>query len=343
MKNKFPLFILITLLIITGCNKNIEDDNIIENEKPKEEIKEVSIIDMNSNKRPYAVVINNFPSATKVQSGLQEAYMIYEFPIEGGMSRSLAMYKDKKDVKIGTIRSARHDYIDYVLENDAIFVHFGMNSPANKDIISKKIDYIDGNTNANSAFWRENPKKLATEHTVYTNLSKIIKYSTKTKRYRDTTDVKPSLKYTTEEVNLNNYEDSKKTNKLEITYSNSYKVSFKYNTDTNRYDRLINGTKHKDYFTKEQYDCKNILVILLNWGYTKEYTDAAGNNYLDLHNTGTGKGYYITNGYAKEIIWNKKNRSSQTTYTYLDGKEVEINDGNTWIMFNSKSQGVKIS
>ena len=41
--------------------------------------------------------------------------------------------KDKKDVRIGTVRSARHDYLDYVLENDAIFVHFGWNAPAKLD------------------------------------------------------------------------------------------------------------------------------------------------------------------------------------------------------------------
>ena len=119
------LLIILSLCIITGCGKEKEVKKI---KKTKNEVvveKKVTIIDEESNTRPYAVVVNNFPKATKVQAGLNEAYIIYEFPIEGGISRSLALFKDKQDVRIGTVRSARHDYLDYALENDAIFVHYG--------------------------------------------------------------------------------------------------------------------------------------------------------------------------------------------------------------------------
>lgn len=342
MKKDIFVLLTIVLLLIAGCSSKEKESNALPL-KEKGEEKKINIIDMDSNTRPYAVVINNFPSAVKVQSGLQEAYIVYEFPIEGGMTRSLALYKDKKDVKIGTIRSARHDYLDYALENDAIFVHYGWSYTAREDIAKLGINYIDGNSSDPSPFWRENPEGLATEHTVYTNLSKIIDYNTNTKGYRDTTDVKPSLKYTTEEVNLKDYDDAIIANNIELSYSGAFKESFSYNVETARYDRYVNGQAHTDYFTKKQYNCKNIIVVLLDWGYVTDHADAAGNNYLDLYNVGKGKGYYITNGYAKEINWSKETRNSQTKYTYLDGTEVDINDGNTWIMFESNSQGVKIN
>ena len=346
MKKKIFLLLITILLFIAGCNKQ-ENNQLLENEKIdkeiNEEIKKVNIVDLESDTRPYAVVINNFPSAVKVHSGLQEAYIVYEFPIEGGMTRSLALYKDKEDVKIGTIRSARHDYLDYVLENDAIFVHFGWSHTAREHISQLKVNYIDGNSSDPSPFWRENPEGLATEHTVYTNLSKIIDYNKNVKGYRTTTAVKPSLKYTTEDIKLNEYNDSKVANSIELSYSGAFKVNFTYNTETGRYDRVVNGVAHTDYFTKKQYDCENIIVTLLDWGYVTDHADAAGNNYLDLYNVGTGKGYYITNGYTREITWSKQDRSSQTKYTYLDGTEVDVSDGNTWVMFQSNSQGVKIN
>ena len=171
MKKIFFLIIL-CLFIITGCtdNSDVLQEQIIPKDDAEVIVEKVKIIDYESNTRPYAVVINNFPSAVKVQSGLNDAYIVYEFPIEGGITRSLALYKDKTDVKIGTVRSARHDYLDYVLENDAIFVHFGWSHTAQEDIFKLGIDYIDGNTRDYNAFWRENPESIATEHTVYTNL-----------------------------------------------------------------------------------------------------------------------------------------------------------------------------
>ena len=334
------LFIILSLCIITGCGKEKE---VKKTNKPKNEVvveKKVTIIDEESNTRPYAVVVNNFPKATKVQAGLNEAYIIYEFPIEGGITRSLALFKDKQDVRIGTVRSARHDYLDYVLENDAIFVHFGWSKKAMQDIPKLGIDYIDGNTRDNDPFWRENPTSLATEHTVYTNLTKIIEHNDKVRKFRTTTDVKFPLNYSIDNIDLSTSEAANLAHNVEISYSGAYKIKYEYNNETKRYDRYVNGNKHIDYFNQENFDTKNIIVVLLDWGTVKEYADAAGNNYLDLYNEGNGKGYYITNGYAKEIKWEKKDRSSQTIYKYLDDTEVKINDGNTYIMFQSKNQGI---
>ena len=336
--NKKIVMLLTLILILTGCGK--EEKKV---EKKKEEIKveeKVKIVDLESNSRPYAVVINNYPGAVKVQSGLNEAYMVYEFPIEGGLTRSLALYKDKNDVKIGTVRSARHNYIDYVLENDAIFVHFGWSHEAESQIIQMGIENIDGNYMDPKPFWRENPEGIATEHTVYTNLSKIIDYNNTTKKYRTTTKKDVLLNYITKTVDLSKNEDAVVANEVDFSYGYSYNVKFTYNNETKKYDRYVNGINHKDYFSSEQYDTKNIIIVLLDWGVLKGQVDAAGSNYLDMYNIGSGKGYYITNGYAIPITWKKDSRESQTKYLYGD-KEIDVNDGNTYIMFNN-NENVKI-
>ena len=119
---------IISILLITGCGNEtpiVNNENNQDNNQNQEVVEKINIYDLESNSRPYAVVINNYPAAVKAQTGLNEAYIVYEFPIEGGITRSLALFKDVEDVKLGTVRSARKDYIDYVLENDAIFVHFG--------------------------------------------------------------------------------------------------------------------------------------------------------------------------------------------------------------------------
>ena len=41
------------------------------------------------------------------------------------MYKRQALFKGQDLDKIGPVRSARHYFIDYAMENDAIYVHFG--------------------------------------------------------------------------------------------------------------------------------------------------------------------------------------------------------------------------
>lgn len=347
MKKRLVVLLLVVLLLVSGCGKKEEkvDSNKDKNNdvqvEPKVEEKKLTIIDEDSKSRPYAIIINNLPSAMKVQAGLDQAYMIYEFPIEGGYSRSLALFKDKTTNKIGTIRSARQNYIDYALENDAIFVHWGGNHPAYDVIKETKVTDIDAQSSS-KPFFRDNPEKLATEHTGYTSLEKLINYATNTKKYRLTTDVKSPLKYTTDIIDLSKASDAKEAKTVELNYSGSYKLKYVYDENTGRYQRYYNNKEHKDYFNGNKFDTKNIIITLIRTGKVKGYTDTAGTNYTDLYNIGSGSGYYITNGYAREIKWSKESRSAQTKYAYTDGTEVNVNDGNTYINLFDKSKSVSI-
>lgn len=337
MKKKIiPFIMIISCFFLSGCGKKEQsikepeniDDNVVENEK-------ITIIDEESNSRPYAVVINNYPSAVKVQSGLSDAYMVYEIPVEGGMSRSLALFKDKTTSKIGTVRSARHNFLDYIMENDAIFVHFGWSHYAQDEMNSKwNIDNINGLYD--SPFWRENPEGLATEHTAYTGLDKVIEVA-RNKGYRTTTEEKSLLTYSTSEIDLSKQDGSMVANNVEIPYSDYYSVKFVYDNENKNYKRYVNGVEHTDYFTKVQYTSKNIIVVKLDF----ETTDDG--HYLNLYNTGNGDGYFITDGYAVPIKWEKSDRASKTIYKYLDGTTINVNDGNTWIMLQSINKTTTIN
>ena len=341
---KLGVFLLVIMcLFLTACGKKEEKKEEVKTEEKPVEVKEEKKEETYKYSRPYGVVINNYPSAVKVQSGLDKAFAIYEFPIEGGLSRSLAFFRDVDEDKLGTIRSARHNYIDYIHEYDAIFVHFGGSAEAYSELKgSNKVDHIDGNTTDKTPFGREKYENLATEHTVYTNLSKIIDYIKNVKKFRTGTNEVGPIKYSKEEVNLKEKEESKVANTVDVYYSNSFYVTYKYNKTTKRYDRYFKGNPHKDYFTKKQYDCKNVIIEFMTWGTVSGHKDAAGNSYLNLNNTGKGEGYYITNGYAVPITWEKDTRSSKTIYKYKDGKEIDVNDGNTWVMITSKSKKYNI-
>lgn len=112
----------------------------------------MKIVDLSSNTRPYAVMINNHPSARQNHAGLQDAYLIYEMIVEGGMTRYMAVFKDKDTAKIGSVRSSRHYFLDYAMENDAMYVHWGWSPQAQSDISTYGINNINGLTYEGNTF-----------------------------------------------------------------------------------------------------------------------------------------------------------------------------------------------
>ena len=182
-KKKIALIVISVLLVITigigtyFCffydKDNSSIKKVIDKVTKKEEVKKITIVDPDSKTRPYAVMINNLGVARPYQSGLQDAYMIYEFIVEGGITRYLALFKDVNVDRIGTIRSSRHYYLDYVLENDAIYVHWGGSEFAYNDIRNLGINNVDGMTYGGKYFWKDKSLNVSTEHTAYSKTEMI--------------------------------------------------------------------------------------------------------------------------------------------------------------------------
>ena len=343
MKKKIVIMLLLLCTLLTGCGKDTygpvkpgetgNKDNKDNNEPVVNQ--KLKIVDVNSKSRPVAVMINNLSAARPVQSGVMDAYIVYEIIVEGGITRYMAVYKDKDTAKIGTVRSSRDYYLDYALENDAIYVHFGWRPQAQELIGKLGVNNINGLYD--DAFWRDNPMNLAYEHTAYTSMDKIMKVA-KNKGYRLTSEKDLLLNYSADEVSIENEESSLKADNVSIRYSNVVTTSYKYNPTDKLYYRSVNGSVQKDYVTKKQYTTKNIIISYVDNGNISN--DNKGRQ--ELNNIGTGKGYYITDGYSIPITWTKTSRNEQTVYKKLNGEEITVNDGNTFIQIAPKDSA-KIS
>lgn len=347
MKAKKILIISSILIILIGIglivllpsknNKTNKKNTPKKKAVPKEK---VDIVDINSKTRPFAVVINNTPVAIKVQEGLNKAYIVYEIPTEGSTSRLMALYKDASDdLTIGTVRSVRHNFIDFALESDSILVGYGYSVYAEDQLNNKHvIDYMNGMIHS-QPFWRNNPEHLASEHTAYTSISKIKDFAYNNKKYsKDSSSADNTilLKYNVKDVDLSKREDVMEANEVKVPYG-SVTTTFKYNPETKMYTRMVNGDTVVDHNTKEEFTTKNIIVERLT------YKMMGNNYYWDLNTIGSGEGYYITNGKAVPIKWSKSGRSDKTKYTYADGSEIEVSDGRTYIEVQVTNQQTTIN
>lgn len=310
-----------------------EDEKIEVTPEPVKEESKIKIVDTNSKTRPYAVMINCH-SAALPQSGLNDAYMVYEIMVEYGITRMFALFKDVDFTKVGSIRSVRNQYLGYAFENDAIIVHAGGSAEADGRISSEKIDHIDvdgqyGQRDKTLA------KKRAWEHTLFTN-SSLLSKAIKDRGLRSTTDKGTLLTYSAEEVDLSKYKTTP-ANKISIKYSNYRTSNYQYDSNNKNYLRSMNNTKNVDLVTGKQYTVKNIIVYGVK--YTT-YTDHGYSGYQRLSNIGTGDGYYITNGVALPITWSKASEKDKTVYKIKEtGEDLIVNDGNTYIQIYPSNGG----
>ncbi len=332
------LILIVSIVILVFSKKSKEnnenDDQQNVNEQPTVE-KELQILDLESNTRPIAIMINNHKTAQPLQTGLNDAYLVYEIVVEGGITRLLAVFKDAETSRIGTIRSSRHYFLDYAEENDAIYVHFGWSPQAKSDILNLGINNINGMVNG-SAFWRDTTLNVPTEHTVYTSIEGLEE-TIINKDYRKTTDKDNLLNYSVDEIDLSTMEGAIKANEVEIIYSGYQTNNFVYDEVNKVYKKYSNGELRKDYITGEIFTAKNIITYQVS-NYSM---DSKGRQEID--NIGSGKGYFISNGFAVPITWEKSSPSKQTIYKYLNGQEITVNDGNTYIQIQPKNKIIEIN
>lgn len=349
LKKKIKIAIVIILLIIIialsiflifnkGKSKNNNNSKSKTTTTTTKKVEKIKVVDPDSNSRPIAVMINNNKAVWGYQAGIQDAYITYEMIVEGGITRMMAVFKDKNTERIASVRSSRHYYLDYALENDAIYAHIGWSPRAQSDISSLKIPAV--NADNSSAFtWDNSLRKIAREHRAYTSIDKINDAAQK-RGYKLTTDKKLLLKYQVESLDLSSYDGALVANTVKIPYSKSHITSYIYDSLNKVYKRYQNGIEHKDYVTGMQYTAKNIITYKVH-NYTLNDGYAGGRQ--DLNNIGSGDGYYISDGYAIPITWQKNSRGAQTVYKVKQtDAELIVNDGNTFIQIQPDIQTLTI-
>ena len=235
MKNigiKILVVVLVLLIIAAGVLLGIkltkgkdnilqvgEDVNSDENNTTVVELKEPKIF--KGTDRPIAVMIDNHKGAMP-QAGLNDAYMVYEIIVEGGETRLMALFKGANLDKIGPVRSSRHYYLDYALENDAIYVHFGWSPQAQSDISKLNVNNINGISESSTSFWRVKDKYAP--HNAVTSTEKILEIA-KRKGYATTSTKKSVLNYVADPVELDSKIEAKA---VTIPYSDSNTVQYTY-------------------------------------------------------------------------------------------------------------------
>ncbi|MBR3843940.1 MAG: DUF3048 domain-containing protein, partial [Clostridia bacterium] len=275
------------------------------------------------NKRPVAVMINNISTAQGVQCGLNDADLVFECLVEGGISRLMAVYYDVEQAgQIGSIRSARYTYVQLARGLDAAYVHCGSDQVYTKPYMNDLgMDHYDIGGYPGSSF-REN-NGLAFEHRLFTTGEKLSAGLAKNGwRTESKKDITPNaFTFPEEELTFDT-----PCNKVTFVMSDSYKTTFSYNPETKKYTRQPMGKTHKDDKTGEDTVTDNVFIL-----YAK--SPMFDDNYHLRTILSKGEGLYVSGGTCTPIQWEKGDASDPLQFFTQEGEELKINTGSSWIAF----------
>ncbi|SCX93756.1 DUF3048 domain-containing protein [Alkaliphilus peptidifermentans] len=327
--SKTTLFFIIILMVLNtfGCSKKPQEEEemepVIEIGSPEVQkegspspLSGLYFPDEKVQRRPLAIVFDNHGQA-RPQAGLIDAEIAYEFLAEGDITRYLGIFLANEPETIGGIRSARSYLIERALEFDAMFVHVGGSPQAFKDLDTYKVNNINAMNRGSDVFWRKNHK--VAPHNMYSSHDALRKAAENSK-YRSEMEAEAwSFHEDIEEI------EGEIASEIQIYYSRPYQPSFKFNEEEKIYYRYYNGQPHVDEITNEQLTATNIIIQTVNAKVVDKELR------LQMDTIGEGKGLYITNGKVINITWKKESYKGQTKFFDMDGNELIMNPGKTWI------------
>ncbi len=120
--------------------------------------------------RPVTITLGNSPQE-RPHSGLSQACVVYEYPVEGGFTRLIGIFSHGYEGAIGPVRSARYYFVTLAQEHDSLYAHVGGYPPVMEKIRRHNTANINEFQHG-GAFWRSQDR-IAPFNT-YTTLDNII-------------------------------------------------------------------------------------------------------------------------------------------------------------------------
>ena len=277
----------------------------------------------NRNLRPVAVMVNNISTAQPVQCGLNDADLVFECLVEGGISRLMAVYYDVKNAQqIGSVRSARYTYVELCRWLDALYVHHGSDMVYTHPYM-RSFGMDNYEVDGKSGYREDNG--LAWEHRLYTSGNKLLEgFASADRRTTSKKDITPSVfQFASQDAPVT---PATPCNRVTYAMSSSYKTTFIYDPETKTYSRNPFGNPHSDYKTGDTTVIDNILILYANSPLFED-------GYHLRTVLSSGDGLYVSQGGCQEIKWKKGEGAAPLILTDANGNELTLNAGRSWIAF----------
>lgn len=277
-------------------------------------------------RRPLVVVADNHVSA-RPPAGLDQADLVIEALVEGGITRFLGVFWENQPEVVGPVRSIRSYHLSWIAGlNDALFMHIGgAMSPvpaANALGIIQQHGMKSLGISGQNTFWRVDHKTAP--HNAYSNLRHLWQEAERIGwtglgnigRWKFKADERQENRPTQAEIkiNWNGWGETK------------FSVRWEYDLVNNLYLREQGGVPMADEITGKQLATKNVVLQ-----FSLQTLANDGSARILYQTEGSDRALVFRDGGVVEGTWEKKSRTDRTRFFDQEGVEIEFNRGTTWV------------
>ncbi|MDQ3784032.1 MAG: DUF3048 domain-containing protein [Actinomycetota bacterium] len=273
-----------------------------------------------------AVKVENNPVAWPL-SGLEDAEVVYEELVEGGITRFMAIYHCTDAPKVGPIRSAREVDPAIMSPITKILAGAGANSIVQKALDKAEIVVVNEETAA-SAMERVERPGITSEHTLYGDTAALRKIGAQE------FDAPPPQGL----FDFGDLQDgATKASHIEIDFSGSTTVE--YNWTDGKWARSEDQAIFEAE-TGDQIAVDNILIEEHKVKESDKIVDVAGNPSIEIEDvTGSGRAVLFRDGQALVGRWERKELAEPVRFLTKEGDAMVLKEGTTWIELVPSDEG----
>jgi hypothetical protein len=275
----------------------------------------------NAKRRPIAVMLASDPEARPL-AGIGQADMVFEMPVTpNGITRMMAVFQCRTPKEIGSVRSARQDFIPLAQGIDAILAHWGGEHDALAQLNNHIIDNVDALLYEGTTFYRK--PKIPRPHNGFTTVPLIWERADQLS-YRASTSMS-GYQHLSEPVKR---DVAITADTISISWPQGMDVRFSYDEATRTYLRWRGGTPELDATTGEQARASVVITMTTTATFLRD-------QYISVKTVGSGVARIAQGGVTISALWNKRNATDMLTFTDSKGAPIPLEPGTIWVLINA--------
>lgn len=273
-------------------------------------------IEAGSLSRPaLSAKVDNHPSA-RPQVGLDEADIVFEELVEGGMTRYLAVWHSTLPAEIGPVRSVRPMDPEIVSPFGGVFAYSGGQVRFIQMMEAAPVyNAIHGQPDTESTFYRTSAK--VAPHNVLVKAPELIEQHLDRSAPPKMFDYAASLEQSTAVL------EGSPLASVNTRFSGFSSPSWEWDGTQNKFVRFQTNGAADSASSGNQLAATNVIVLFVGIDVIEDIPTTR------LVSQGTG--YVATGGSITEITWIKASPESPIVLSTQSGSPVLLGIGNTWI------------